>query len=836
MTGIVATFAGALSTREKEARDEAAGRGLGPPRARAGGRGDRRATDRLRTSPSAPCGSSRRTCGPTWGPSTRPTAPDWQRLAGFALDSARGGARAVQGRRGPRRTDRRPSKRAAAHSRGAGRLPEGAVGHGRARAGRPRHRPCAQRRRRTQAVVELGFLREAETRALQLLERVGETIAVAMRSARLPRAAPGAARRVRTAGRGAPDAARRAARHERGAPDPERRPAPGARAARRAQRGARGDRTPRCSMQRNDLERAATRLHRGEGGGGRAREPLQVRVPREHVARAADAAQQLAHPREAPRRQQGREPHGRAGEVRDDDLRRGQRPARAHQRHPRPLEGRSGQARGPAARASAWRASLEDVARTIEPLAREKRLAFTHARRRRRPAGDRDRRAAAPADPEEPALERAQVHRVRRGLARRARRRADHVAFVVHDTGIGIAPEQQEAVFEAFRQADGAANRRFGGHRARPLDLAQPRAHCSAATCTSRARSGEGSTFTLDAPSRVRGSAAAAAPDPGRRRVGHDAATRRGRERRAPRRRPASPTTATASTPSRRLVLVVEDDAAFAEILLDLAHELDFQCLVAHSADEGVQLALERVPSAILLDMKLPDHSGLSVLDRLKRDPATRHIPVHVVLGRGLRRRRRSRWARRGTCSSPCSARSCSRRSAGSRTSSRAACAACSSSRTTTGSARASCSLLAAQRRRDRRRQHGRRGAREAAGDDVRLRRHRPGAARRLGRRPARAHGERRRVLVPAGHRLHRPLAHRGRGAAAAQALELDHRQGRAVAGAPARRGDALPAPGRVGAARRPATDAAPGARPGDRLRGPDASWSRRTTSGTSSR
>src|SRR5262249_39951950 len=66
-------------------------------------------------------------------------------------------------------------------------------------------------------------------------------------------------------------------------------------------------------------------------------------------------------------------------------------------------------------------------------------------------------------------------------------------------------------------------------------------------------------------------------------------------------------------------------------ILVDIAHEREFQCVVAHTAQEGLALAAELSPSAIVLDVNLPDHSGLTVLDRLKRDPATRHIAVHVV-------------------------------------------------------------------------------------------------------------------------------------------------------------------------------------------------------------
>jgi CheY-like chemotaxis protein len=76
---------------------------------------------------------------------------------------------------------------------------------------------------------------------------------------------------------------------------------------------------------------------------------------------------------------------------------------------------------------------------------------------------------------------------------------------------------------------------------------------------------------------------------------------------------------------------VVEDDNRFAEIVVELARELQFEAVVAANADEAFRLATEQPPNGIVLDMKLPDHSGLSVLDRLKRDPRTRHIPVHVI-------------------------------------------------------------------------------------------------------------------------------------------------------------------------------------------------------------
>src|SRR5690606_18613396 len=80
-----------------------------------------------------------------------------------------------------------------------------------------------------------------------------------------------------------------------------------------------------------------------------------------------------------------------------------------------------------------------------------------------------------------------------------------------------------------------------------------------------------------------------------------------------------------------RTVLVIEDEPRFAKILYDLAHELRYNCLVAHGGEEGYQLAEQYLPAAVLLDMRLPDHSGLAVLQLLKENPRTRHIPVHVI-------------------------------------------------------------------------------------------------------------------------------------------------------------------------------------------------------------
>ncbi len=210
-------------------------------------------------------------------------------------------------------------------------------------------------------------------------------------------------------------------------------------------------------------------------------------------------------------------------------------------------------------------------------------------------------------------------------------------SFLVRDTGIGIAKAHHAAIFEAFQQADGTTNRRFGG-TGLGLSISRDLAVMLGGELRVESEIGQGSCFTLTLPKVLVPAERNAAPTASSGQThGYPPDARTWREE-----TPAPPAVGHAETPAfpddrdhidsqRRLLLIVEDDVAFAEILAKLAGELSFQFLVAHSAEEGVRLATQYLPAAIILDVNLPDRLGLTALDRLKQNGATRHIPIHVM-------------------------------------------------------------------------------------------------------------------------------------------------------------------------------------------------------------
>jgi CheY-like chemotaxis protein len=196
------------------------------------------------------------------------------------------------------------------------------------------------------------------------------------------------------------------------------------------------------------------------------------------------------------------------------------------------------------------------------------------------------------------------------------------VSFAVEDTGIGVAPEKQRLIFEAFQQADAGTSRKYGG-TGLGLAISRELAALLGGEIKLASVPGEGSTFTLYLPLHYAGPDSIKAQPRGAEAVSRAVLP--------PEREEQVPDDRDEIEDGDATLLIVEDDPHYARVLLGMARDKGFKGIVTSKGTLGLALARQYRPTAITLDVFLPDMLGWTVLNNLKHDPSTRHIPVQII-------------------------------------------------------------------------------------------------------------------------------------------------------------------------------------------------------------